>query len=78
MLLLGRFGDDLDPLGEEGAHIVAVGEEHLAGQLEVLPLVRVGDKECLRCTVVLRADGVGGGGRGRWRVREVEGKGGVG
>ena len=62
MFLLGGFGDDLDPLGEEGAHVVAVGEEHLTGQLEVLPLVRVGDKQCLCCTVVLCADRVGCGG----------------
>ena len=33
---------------------MTVGEEHLTGKLEVLPLVRVRDEQCLGGTVVLQ------------------------
>lgn len=53
LFLLGRFRDHLDALRVEDANVLAVAIEHLYGEHEVLPLVRIGDEECLGRTVLL-------------------------
>lgn len=53
LFLLGRLGDDLDPLAEEDSDVGAVPVQHLHGQHEVLPFIRVADIQRLSCAEVL-------------------------
>ena len=54
LLLLRRLGDHFDALAVEHADVGSIAVEHLEGQHEMLPLVRVADEKGLRRAVMLQ------------------------
>jgi hypothetical protein len=55
LLLLGRFGNDFNPLAVEDADILAVAVKHFHRQHEMLALVRVGNEQRLGRAITLQS-----------------------